>query len=111
MAVVLGPTGRNFGAGMTNGRAFVLDVDGEFEEKVNADSVTIQRGIDGCDEVAVRELIERHVKLTHSAFAKELLSNWTETRARIWTVIPTATLALVQAPVAVEPERIAGVAD
>ena len=50
--VVLGPTGRNFGAGMTNGLAFVLDVDGSFESKVNDESVLLERGVDD-DDAAV----------------------------------------------------------
>ena len=108
--VVLGPTGRNFGAGMTNGNAYVLDVDGEFPAKVNDDSVEIRRGISGDDALVARELIERHVKLTHSTFAKALLENWNETATRIWHVIPRASLALVEAPVA-EEVQIKGVAD
>ena len=107
--VVLGATGRNFGAGMTNGNAYVLDVDGEIEEKINAESVLIQQGLEDQDAQIVRELVERHVKLTHSAYAKGLLENWDDTLSRFWKVIPSATLTLVQAPA--EEVQTKGVAD
>jgi glutamate synthase domain-containing protein 3 len=107
--VVLGPTGRNFGAGMTNGSAYVFDPDGAFEEKVNDESVLIERGVEGEDAQVARELVERHVKLTHSTHAKRLLERWDETLAATWKVIPRATLAIVPAPAEAEPTR--GVAD
>jgi glutamate synthase (ferredoxin) len=107
--VVLGPTGRNFGAGMTNGLAFVLDTDGTFAEKVNDESVLIEQGIEDEDALLVRELIERHVKLTHSAHGRRLLEDWEGTLAAMWKVVPRATLTLVQAPAEAEPTR--GVAD
>jgi glutamate synthase domain-containing protein 3 len=107
--VVLGSTGRNFGAGMTNGLAYVLDVDGEFEGKINDESVLIERGLGGEDAQHVRELVERHAKLTHSAYAKSLLENWDETLRRFWKVIPSATLTLVQVPA--EEVQTKGVAD
>src|SRR5215218_224019 len=107
--VVLGPTGRNFGAGMTNGLAFVLDTDDTFEGKINDESVALERGVDGDDARLVRELIERHAKLTHSAHAKRLLQDWNGTLAALWKVVPKATLSLVQAPAEAEPTK--GVAD
>jgi glutamate synthase domain-containing protein 3 len=109
VVVILGATGRNFGAGMTNGMAYVYDTDGEFEEKINDESIMIERGLDEHDARIVRELIERHVKLTHSAHAQALLERWDETAARMWRVVPRATLTLVAAPA--EPEPVRGVAD
>ena len=60
-------------------------------------------------QLLVRELIERHVKLTHSAHAKQLLDDWNGTLAALWKVVPHATLTLVQAPAETEPTK--GVAD
>jgi glutamate synthase domain-containing protein 3 len=42
----------------------------------------------------MRELIERHIKLTHSTHAKRLLANWEETVSRTWKATPAAKLAL-----------------
>lgn len=108
--VVIGSTGRNFGAGMTNGNAYVLDVDGEFAGRVNDDSIELRRGLDDEHARIARELLERHVKLTHSTYAKSLLDNWDETIDRFWHVVPRATLTLLQAPPA-EEIQTKGVAD
>lgn len=109
VAVILGPTGRNFGAGMTNGLAFVHDPEDVFEGCVNDDSVLLERVADDADADHLYELIERHVKLTHSAHAKRLLANWDVTLAAFWRVVPLSTLALV-APLE-EPEIRQGAAD
>ena len=58
----------------------------------------------------LRDLIERHVRLTHSAHAKRLLERWDDTLAATWKVIPRATLALLAAA-AEEEAKTAGVAD
>jgi len=71
--------------------------------------VLLDRGLDGEDEQFVCELIERHVKLTHSAHAKRLLDDWNGTLAALWKVVPRATLSIVQAPAEAEPTK--GVAD
>ncbi|MFL5759995.1 MAG: glutamate synthase large subunit [Thermomicrobiales bacterium] len=102
MAVILGPTGRNFGAGMTNGLAYVLDVDGALDSRMNHDSVLLERVTDDDDAADVREVIERHVQLTHSRHAQSLLANWEQTVAQMWKVIPRATLLLAVA----EPEEV-----
>jgi glutamate synthase (ferredoxin) len=101
-AVILGPTGRNFGAGMTNGLAYVLDIDGMLDGQINHDSVLLERITDDEDAADVRELIERHVQLTHSRHAKSLLANWDKTLAQMWKVIPRATLLLAVS----EPEEV-----
>jgi glutamate synthase domain-containing protein 2/glutamate synthase domain-containing protein 1/glutamate synthase domain-containing protein 3 len=109
VAVILGPTGRNFGAGMTNGLAYVYDPEDVFEGRVNDDSVLLERIEEDADADRLYDLIERHVKLTHSAHAKRLLSNWDQTLAAFWRVVPRATLALV-APIE-EPAIRQGAAD
>ncbi|GIW03508.1 MAG: glutamate synthase [Thermomicrobiales bacterium] len=100
--VVLGPTGRNFGAGMTNGIAFVYDPAGEFDSRINGDSVLVERGLSAEDASQLRALIERHVELTGSAHAQALLANWEATLAATWKVIPRATLLLA----ATTPEEV-----
>jgi glutamate synthase (ferredoxin) len=111
--VVLGPTGRNFGAGMTNGLAFVYDAQEQFWGRANEDVVLEHASMDDPELGIMRELIERHVKLTHSVHAKNLLANWTETVGKTWKVIPTATMDLKrqQEEADAESETTAGAAD
>ncbi|MDP9368817.1 MAG: glutamate synthase large subunit [Chloroflexota bacterium] len=107
--VVLGPTGRNFGAGMTNGTAYVLDAEGAFEGRINPDSVLLERLASSEDAAALRSLLERHVLLTRSAHTAVLLERWGETLAQMWKVVPLATLAA--APSVPEETEMKVVAD
>lgn len=86
--VVLGEVGDNFGAGFTGGHAYVLDVDGKFEERVNGDTLMWSRvnAPRWADEL--RALVERHVAETGSLYAQELLHNWEEVLTRFWHVVP-----------------------
>ncbi len=89
-AVILGSTGRNFGAGMSGGIAWVFDADGQLETRINPRMIRI-RPFDPGDVQArttLRGLLERHHQLTDSVVAGALLSNWTEALARFVTVIP-----------------------
>jgi glutamate synthase (ferredoxin) len=107
--VVLGPTGRNFGAGMTNGLAFVYDPQARFEGRTNADVALEQASLDDPELRVMRDLVERHVKLTHSAHAKELLADWEATVSNSWKVIPVARLELQR--LQEEAEATQGAAD
>jgi glutamate synthase domain-containing protein 2/glutamate synthase domain-containing protein 3 len=110
VAVILGPTGRNFGAGMTNGRAFVYDVTGIFERRTNAESVELERP--GIEETAqLRSLIERHVEATGSAHAQDILDRWADTASCFWHVVPTAAKELVTLQAEVAESEAAGAAD
>ncbi|MEN9504965.1 MAG: glutamate synthase large subunit [Actinomycetota bacterium] len=73
--VVLGPTGRNFGAGMSGGVAYVYDPADVFEAKVNHDMVDVV-ALDDDDRRAVRAIIESHRAHTGSAVADRVLSDW-----------------------------------
>ncbi|MEM9608751.1 MAG: glutamate synthase large subunit [Actinomycetota bacterium] len=74
-AVILGPTGRNFAAGMSGGIAFVLDESGMFPSLVNPEMVDLI-GLSGDDEKFLAETIQRHVDETGSAVATRLLADW-----------------------------------
>jgi len=93
MAVVLGPTGRNFGAGMTNGVAWVYDPEGVFPGRINGESVLLESVGADSDTTELRARIERHVAHTGSAHARALLENWDEARTKFWQVIPRAAVA------------------
>ncbi len=87
--IVLGPTGRNFAAGMSGGIAYVLDPDGEFARvRCNRAMVDLQRLDEDAEAEAVRERIAAHVKLTGSALGQRALDDWPAARARFVKVMP-----------------------
>jgi glutamate synthase (ferredoxin) len=86
--VVLGPVGRNVGAGMTGGLAYFLDEDGNFPTLVNPEIVKVQRVITPAGEAQVKALIEAHVAHTGSAKAQRILDNWSEYLPKFWQVVP-----------------------
>jgi glutamate synthase (NADPH) large chain len=85
--IVLGPTGRNFGAGMSGGIAFVLDPDGTFPSRVNPEMIDLESPDDD-DAVWLRDRVARHLAETGSAVAQRLLDDWGDTLARIVKVMP-----------------------
>jgi glutamate synthase (ferredoxin) len=113
MVAVLGPTGYNFGAGMTNGAAFVYDPAGEFPDRVNAESVLLESMGAGSEAETLRTLIERHVAATGSAHARGLLDDWDTALGSFWRVIPRAAVAIraEAEAAAAEVEQARGVAD
>ena len=85
--VVLGPTGRNFAAGMSGGIAFVWDQDGAFASNVNYEMVEIEPLDDG-DESWLRATLGRHRDLSGSAVAGRILDAWTVESPRFRKVMP-----------------------
>ncbi|MDB4937970.1 MAG: Glutamate synthase large chain [Labilithrix sp.] len=88
VVVVIGPTGRNFGAGMSGGLAFVLDEDSTFASRCNMGMVGIEH-LELDDEARVQALIEEHVARTGSVRGADVLARWSEMRGRFKKVIPT----------------------
>jgi glutamate synthase (NADPH) large chain len=86
--VVLGPTGRNFAAGMSGGLAYVLDQGGAFAKVCNKEMVSLGRLEDEEEIALVRRMIERHVQYTESALGMRLLDAWKETLPRLVRVVP-----------------------
>src|SRR5205085_4770015 len=85
--VVLGPTGRNFAAGMSGGVAYVLDGDGKFASRCNAQMVQLGSPSD-VELQAVKRMVERHRELTGSTLAHRVLERWAENAARMVRVLP-----------------------
>ena len=75
IVVVLGPTGRNFAAGMSGGVAYVYDPHGRFPDNVNYELVDIEP-VEGASEDELRGIIERHRHFTGSAVAERILKLW-----------------------------------
>ncbi len=88
IVVVLGTVGRNFGAGMSGGAAFVLDETGDFPSLYNQELLVLDRLEDDDDERHVLELIERHAETTGSKRSAEILADWPKYRAMFWKALP-----------------------
>jgi glutamate synthase (ferredoxin) len=86
--VVLGPTGRNFGAGMSGGVAYVLDESGQFPSNVNRQMVDLEKLETEEEIAAVRRLVERHLEHTSSDRARQVLDDWQAMVPRFVKVIP-----------------------
>ena len=87
--VILGPTGVNFGAGMTGGTAYVLDEAGDFDLRCNLVSIDLATvDVNSRDEHHLHDLIREHIRRTGSPLGKRLLENWTAYRPRFVKVIP-----------------------
>ncbi|UXA17907.1 glutamate synthase large subunit [Mycobacterium sp. SMC-4] len=76
--VILGPTGRNFAAGMSGGIGYVYDPEGTLELNLNAEMVGIEDmgGADSEDSGYVRDMIQAHVDATDSAVGQRILADW-----------------------------------
>jgi glutamate synthase (NADPH/NADH) large chain len=88
-AVILGPTGRNFAAGMSGGVAYVWDKNGEFPGKCNPGTVDLDPVEDDEDISELREMIELHEEYTESAVAARLLADWPDVLSEFIKVMPT----------------------
>ena len=86
-AIILGSAGRNFGAGMSGGTAFVYDSNGTFPTRVNREMVDVETP-DAADYDQIRADIERHLAYTGSERARHLLAGWETERTRFRKVIP-----------------------
>jgi glutamate synthase domain-containing protein 3 len=79
--VVLGPTGRNFAAGMSGGVAYVLDEEGGFAERCNMGMVGFEE-LTQVDAIELRTMIEEHVQRTDSQVGARVLDEWEGLLAR-----------------------------
>ncbi|WP_219472174.1 glutamate synthase large subunit [Nonomuraea rhizosphaerae] len=100
-AVVLGPTGRNFAAGMSGGVAYLLDLN---LARVNREMVAIEELTDE-DGEWLRETVEKHFAETGSPIAKELLADWHAALGRFGKIMPTDYKRVMEAA---EAARIEG---
>jgi glutamate synthase (ferredoxin) len=87
--VVVGPTGSNIGAGMSGGRLFVLDTDGEMLARVNRQLVEAERPTKA-ELAEVGELLREHVAVTGSQPVQALLAEWDRTVRALWRIAPAS---------------------
>src|SRR2546425_728833 len=97
VVLVLGAVGRNFGAGMSNGVAYVLDETETFSARCNFDMVRVEP-LAETDERAVLELARQHLAKTGSPRAREVIGAWERYRAVFRKVVPHAVPAPAPEP-------------
>jgi glutamate synthase (NADPH/NADH) large chain len=86
--VVLGPTGRNFAAGMSGGVAYVWDPHNGFLKNCNLDTVELEPMEDEVDIAELKELIEKHQNYTGSEVAGHILDDWDTALGQFIKVMP-----------------------
>lgn len=86
--VILGPTGRNFAAGMSGGIAFVLDEDGDFETRCNTEMVELFPVEEEDDKQFINQLVENHKKYTKSNVAEKILGDFDKFISKFRKVYP-----------------------
>ena len=88
VVVVLGKTGRNFGAGMSGGIAFVYDEEGDFETRFNPGLSDLEAVTDPEDVETLRRMVEEHAAFTGSNSAKRILAEWSDALPRFKKIMP-----------------------
>lgn len=86
-ALILGKTGRNFAAGMSGGIAWVYDVDGTFADNCNKEMVDLDP-LSSKDAEHIQTLLRKHVHLTKSKVAQDMLKNWDAVATKFVKVYP-----------------------
>ena len=86
--VVLGPTGKNFAAGMSGGIAYVLDERGDFPDNCNREMVQMFKLEDPEEMAEVRELVRRHAEYTGSRQSRQVSENWEQYVGKFVKVYP-----------------------
>jgi glutamate synthase (ferredoxin) len=97
VAVILGRVGRNFGAGMTGGVAYVYDEDERLLERLNGELVEAMRITDPRHEEELLSFVRKHRKRSGSSRARQLLDRWDELYIRFWRVAPRGAVASIEA--------------
>ena len=85
---ILGKTGRNFGAGMSGGVAYVYNPDGTFEKNCNQELVLLSQLSELKDMNELHGMLENHYRYTESQVAKRMLDHWETEYKRFVKVIP-----------------------
>ena len=87
--VVLGKTGRNFGAGMSGGVAYVWNEAGDFQKSCNTETFELEPVSVAADILELKQLIQKHADYTNSPVATSILGHWEESIGKFVKVMPT----------------------
>ncbi|UCF39412.1 MAG: glutamate synthase large subunit [Acidobacteriota bacterium] len=104
--IVLGPTGRNFAAGMSGGIAYLYDPESTFSSYCNQEMVELFQLEDGGEAEFVRSMIEKHLNYTGSQIAHFLISDWDKVIPRFVKVYPNDYRRVIEAQEAVRREGL-----
>jgi glutamate synthase (ferredoxin) len=105
--VVLGPTGRNFAAGMSGGIAYVLDETGDFARRCNQDTVDLE-DLEEEEIGEIEGMIRRHAEYTRSERAWKILALWDEMTSKFVKVMPKDYRRMLDAVQRAEKEGLIG---
>ena len=86
--VILGSTGRNIGAGMTGGIAFILDENNDLSNKVNKEIVSIHKITSSKQEEILLEVIREYQAKTNSLKAYKIIENWSDFKSNFKLIVP-----------------------
>ena len=86
--VILGPTGRNFAAGMSGGVAYIYDPDDKLLPNCNLETVELEDVIEENDIAELRQLVENHRTFTGSERASDIIENWDTALPKFRKVMP-----------------------
>jgi glutamate synthase domain-containing protein 3 len=86
--VLLGSVGRNFGAGMSGGVAYLYDPEGHAPTHVNREMVDLEEVTEAEEAIELKGRIERHLEYTGSAAAKAVLADWKKSLTKFVKVMP-----------------------
>ncbi len=106
IAVILGSIGRNFGAGMSGGIAYVYDKDANFRKNCQQDTLNLESLLEEKDINELKELIENHYNATLSPLAQRILENWKQEYPKFVKVFPEE---YKQALIRLEEEKLASI--
>jgi glutamate synthase (ferredoxin) len=95
VVVVLGAVGGNIGAGMSGGELYLYDPESVALDRLNTELVAAER-VDVRRQVWLRDLVTRHLELTGSTVAAEVLTDWEHTARSFWRVAPIDQVAAIE---------------
>jgi len=104
VAVILGSVGTNFGAGMTGGMAYIFDPDNTARDQINMESLVVDHLRANYWERQLKGLLERHLKETLSAQAREVLQYWNDTKNQFLQICPREMLGNLSHPLSDEAD-------
>ena len=101
--VILGQVGDNFAAGMTGGMAFIYGKSGEFEKKVNLESVILQKVETDHWVGLLKKLVLEHFEETGSELSKKIIRNFEEEVKNFFQVCPKEMINKLENPITFNP--------
>ena len=104
--VVLGPTGKNFAAGMSGGIAYVLDEDRSFYKRLNKELVSFEDVSNKYDVLELKGLIQEHVAYTNSEKGKRILDHFSEYLPKFKKIVPHDYRRMMNAIVQMEEKGL-----